>query len=165
MAVSVVRAPSSTPPLGCGRMPAVRAMPRKSSTIWRLEQLLPHRGQQVGAAGERLRTFPSCLARSAIASSSGASDAGVELRARLNPHLPAVPVEARDRLSCRISACRFGPLPLKHSEPPCSRNFAGAVGSTPSVRFNALGIPLRAQRRQHALRREWRLVQTNPTAS
>src|SRR2546423_421139 len=32
------------------------------------------------------------------------------------------------------------PLPLKKSAPPCSRKCAGVVGSTPSVRFNALAL-------------------------
>src|SRR6266700_4368231 len=31
------------------------------------------------------------------------------------------------------SSCRFGPLPLNHSEPPCSRNVTGSDGSAPLV--------------------------------
>src|SRR5438270_2158633 len=31
------------------------------------------------------------------------------------------------------SACRCGPLPLNHNDPPCSRKAVGATGSSPRV--------------------------------
>src|SRR5258708_25929770 len=95
--------------------------------LW-LKELLTHRWNQVRAARQHPNiTCVFCERGNSIV--DRARPQQPELReAQSAP--PAGPAACRRAGS---SACRSGPLPLKQSDPPCSRKRAGAVGSTPSV--------------------------------
>src|SRR2546421_3933847 len=97
------------------------------------EKSLAHGRKQVGAAGEDADVV-SLVAQECedIGKRSRAS----ELEFRETHCSPLVGEGAR-----LISfPWRIWPLPLNQSEPPCSRNFTGEVGSTPSVKFRGLAF-------------------------
>ena len=60
--------------------------------------------------------------------------------------------------------CRSGPFPLNQSEPPCSRNPDGFVGSMPSVKLIGLAFCF-ARSVRHPLRGKRRFMHRTPTAS
>src|SRR5664280_1923108 len=109
--------------------------------VWRREQLLLHRRQQVGTA--RNHFYLAVILRHqrhGFVESLGAQ--------QLEGGKAHSPPPAGDPafVPCRAesSGCRIGPLPRNHNEPPCSRNFSGAVGSTDSV-ISILFIPFFAR--------------------
>src|SRR5664280_922336 len=108
---------------------------------WRREQLLLHRRQQVGTARNHFHLAVILRhQRHGFIKSLGAQQ--LEAGKAQSPPLAGDPAF----VPCRAgsSGCRIRPLPRNHSEPPCSRNFSGAVGSTDSV-ISILFIPFFAR--------------------
>ncbi len=126
-------------------------------TILRLKKLLPHRRDQVGAAGEHANI--ACVLR----------EEGQPLRQRrVAAAIGILEGSIRTSRGCWMLAVRWvqrmplRPFALEAERPAVlAKTSRDAVGSTPSVRFNALFFLIARKRRQHALRREWRLMQAH----
>src|ERR1022692_2158200 len=103
--------------------------------VLRFKKFLPHRRNQVSAASKH--TDITCVFREA---GNGFVNATRPEQPKLWKAQSAPPAGAEASRRAGSSACRSGPLPLKQSDPPCSRKRWGEVGSTPSVRFNALSF-------------------------
>ena len=104
--------------------------------ILRLEQLLAHRGNQIGPAGKHTNVVGMLREQTDRLFHGTRPQQQLEFRkAQSSPPISAVAF-------CRAgsSGCRSGPLPRNHSAPPCSRKRVGAVGSTPSVRLIGLAF-------------------------
>src|SRR5262249_19696064 len=99
---------------------------------FRLVKLLPHRGQQVGAASHDLYAPGVAVELTQSLLHGGGSKQFETRQAQSSPPVSAAGTAELRRAGS--SSCRAGPLPLNHRAPPCSRKRAGAVGSTPSVR-------------------------------
>src|ERR1035437_5339281 len=109
--------------------------------VWRREQFLLHRRQQVGTARNHFHLAVILRhQRHGFIKSLGAQ----QLEAG-QAHSPP-PAVGPAFVPCRAgsSGCRIGPLPRNHSEPPCSRSLWGAVGSTNPV-ISTLFIPFFAR--------------------
>src|SRR6266851_7799132 len=93
-----------------------------------LKEFLTHRRNQVGAASQHANiTCVFCERGNSIV------DRTWPQQPELREAQSAPPAGAGNSRCAGSSACRSGPLPLKQSAPPCSRNREGAVGSIPSV--------------------------------
>src|SRR5205085_11899052 len=107
----------------------VRNTPEVQHVV-RVEEFLLHGRNEICAAGQHASVI-GMLGQQSESFFQSARAEQLELRkAQSSPR-------ASDRSSLRegSSACRFGPLPLNHNEPPCSRNASGEVGSIPSVKL------------------------------
>src|SRR5580765_7384714 len=100
----------------------------------RFEQFLPHGRNHVSAAGQHADCL-GLLAEQTDGFFYAARSQQFEFRETQSAP-PSATVERRDG----SSACRSGPLPLNHNDPPCSRKRTGDVGSTPSVRFSVFAL-------------------------
>src|SRR5712692_313640 len=128
-----------------------RADAAQVENVLRFKKLLSHRGNHISAPSDNADgNVPGRRGRVTRAHTSGIR--GQELNCfwyapgtqqlELWKAQSAPPADAGASWRAGSSTCRSGPLPLKQSAPPCSRKRSGAVGSTPSVRFNALAFLL-----------------------
>src|SRR5581483_2353487 len=96
--------------------------------IFRLEELLPHGRNEIGAASNHT-DVTNVFSEIADRVFDGARPEQLKGgQAQSSP-----PTGASRRAGS--SGCRSGPLPRNQSDPPCSRKRSGDVGSTPSVRL------------------------------
>src|SRR5207248_6538805 len=111
-----------------------RNMP-KVQHIFRIEKFLLHGWNEICAAGQDA-DFIWMVGQQSERFFQSAGQQQLELgKAQSSP-----PASNRASFRAGSSACLFGPLPLNHNEPPCSRNASGEVGSIPSVKLIGLAF-------------------------